>query len=135
MVMAYSNDGFGGVSRCMHQFVRGHVVRPQWREKERPVLVNSWEGLYFKLSRAKLVKLAKEAKAVGAELLVVDDGWFVGRSDDTRALGDWTEDKKKLPGGFPALAQDMKKIGIDLGVWVEPEMISEKSDLFGQHSD
>ena len=135
MVMAYSNDGFGGVSRCMHQFVRGHVVRPQWREKERPVLVNSWEGLYFKLSRAKLVKLAKEAKAVGAELLVVDDGWFVGRSDDTRALGDWKEDKKKLPGGFPALAQDMKKIGIDLGVWVEPEMISEKSDLFGQHSD
>ena len=135
MVLAYSDAGFGDVSRCMHRFVRYHVIRPQWREKERPVLVNSWEGLYFKLSRAKLVKLAKEAKAVGAELLVVDDGWFTGRSDDTRALGDWVEDKKKLPGGFPALAQDMKKIGIDLGVWVEPEMISEKSDLFGKHSD
>ena len=135
MVMAYSAEGFGGVSRCMHTFVRRHVVRPQWQDKERPVLVNSWEGLYFKLSRAKLVKLAKEAKAVGAELLVVDDGWFEGRSDDTRALGDWVEDKKKLPGGFAALAQDMKKIGIDLGVWVEPEMVSEKSRLFGDHSD
>ena len=135
MVMAYSAAGFGGLSRCMHQFVRRHVVRPQWQEKERPVLVNSWEGLYFKVSRAKLVKLAREAKAVGAELLVVDDGWFAGRNDDTRALGDWTEDKKKLPGGFAALAQDMKKIGIDLGVWVEPEMVSEKSQLFAEHSD
>lgn len=135
MVMAYSAAGFGGVSRCMHEFVRSHVVRPQWQGKERPVLVNSWEGLYFKLSRAKLVKLAKEAKAVGAELLVVDDGWFVGRSDDTQALGDWTEDKKKLPGGFAGLAADFKKIGIDLGVWVEPEMVSEKSQLFAAHSD
>ena len=134
-VLAYSAAGFGGLSRCMHQFVRRHVVRPQWQEKERPVLVNSWEGLYFKLSRAKLVKLAKEAVRVGAELLVVDDGWFVGRSDDTQALGDWVEDKKKLPGGFPALAQDFRKIGIDLGVWVEPEMVSEKSKLFAEHSD
>ena len=134
-VMAYSDRGFGGVSRCMHEFVRRHVVRPQWQDKERPVLVNSWEGLYFKLSRAKLVKLAREAKAVGAELLVVDDGWFTGRSDDTRALGDWVEDKKKLPGGFPALAQEFRKIGIDLGVWVEPEMVSEKSALFRDHSD
>ena len=134
-VLAYSAAGFGGLSRCMHEFVRRHVVRPQWQDRERPVLVNSWEGLYFKLSRAKLVKLAKEAKSVGAELLVVDDGWFVGRSDDTQALGDWVEDKKKLPGGFPALAQEMKKVGIDLGVWVEPEMVSEKSDLFRRHGD
>ena len=134
-VLAYSAAGFGGLSRCMHEFVRRHVIRPQWQDKERPVLVNSWEGLYFKLSRAKLVKLAKEAGSVGAELLVVDDGWFVGRNDDTQALGDWVEDKKKLPGGFPALAQDLKKIGIDLGVWVEPEMVSEKSQLFRQHSD
>lgn len=135
MVMAYSGAGFGGISRCMHEFVRHHVVRPQWQDKERPVLVNSWEGLYFKISRAKLLKLGREAKAIGAELLVVDDGWFVGRSDDTQALGDWTEDKKKLPGGFASLAQDMKKIGIGLGVWVEPEMVSEKSQLFRDHSD
>ena len=135
MVLAFSGEGFGGVSRAMHGFVRNHVVQPQWQNKERPVLVNSWEGLYFKISRAKLVKLAKEAKAVGAELLVVDDGWFVGRSDDTRALGDWTEDTKKLPGGFTALAEEFRKIGIGLGVWVEPEMISEKSQLFHDHSD
>jgi len=79
--------------------------------------------------------MAKEAAAVGIELLVVDDGWFVGRSDDTRALGDWTEDKKKLPGGFAGLAKDLKKIGVDLGVWVEPEMVSENSELFRKHSD
>ena len=134
-VLAFSDAGFGGVSRCMHTFVRDHVVRPQWQGKERPVLVNSWEALYFKINRAKLIKLAKEAKAVGAELLVVDDGWFVGRGDDTKALGDWTEDKKKLPNGFAGLAEDFRKIGIDLGVWVEPEMVSEKSQLFAAHSD
>jgi alpha-galactosidase len=99
------------------------------------VLVNSWEALYFKINRAKLCKLAKEAKSIGAELLVVDDGWFVGRSDDTRALGDWTEDTKKLPGGFKALAEAVKKQGIELGVWVEPEMVSEHSNLFSAHSD
>ena len=135
MVLAFSDAGFGGVSRCMHAFARRHVVRPQWQDKERPVLVNSWEALYFKINRTKLIKLAKDAKAIGAELLVVDDGWFVGRSDDTKALGDWTEDKKKLPGGFAGLSEDFKKIGIDLGVWVEPEMVSEKSQLFRDHSD
>ena len=134
-VVAYSDSGFTGVSICMHEFVKKHIVAPHWQNKERPVLVNSWEALYFKISRAKLLRLAKEAASVGIELLVVDDGWFVGRSDDTQALGDWTEDKKKLPGGFAGLAKDCKKLGVDLGVWVEPEMVSEKSELFRQHSD
>ena len=135
MVLSCSAEGFGGVSRCMHTFVRRHIVPQRWQGKERPVLVNSWEALYFNISRSKLVRLAREAKAVGAELMVVDDGWFVGRRDDTRALGDWTEEKKKLPGGFAALAADFRKIGIDLGVWVEPEMVSENSQLFRDHSD
>lgn len=134
-VMAWSDAGFGGVSRCMHVFVRDHIIRPHWREKERPVLVNSWEAFYFNINRAKLLKLGAEAKNIGAELLVVDDGWFVGRSDETKALGDWTEDKRKLPGGFAGLAQDLRKLDLDLGVWVEPEMVSEKSQLFRSHSD
>ena len=134
-VMRYSAAGFGGVSRCMHQFVRRHIIRPQWQNKVRPVLVNSWEGFYFKLNKSKLLRLAKEAAQLGVELLVVDDGWFKGRRDDTRALGDWTEDTKKLPGGFKALAEAVKKQGIELGAWVEPEMVSEHSDLFSAHSD
>lgn len=134
-VMVWSGEGFGGASRSMHEFVRRHIIRPEWREKERPVLVNSWEAFYFNINRAKLLKLGAEAKAIGAELLVVDDGWFVGRSDDTRALGDWTEDQRKLPGGFARLAADLRKMDLDLGVWVEPEMVSEKSRLFRDHSD
>ena len=134
-VVSYSDAGFTGASMCMHAFVKQHIVATQWQNKERPVLVNSWEALYFKISRAKLLRLAKEAASVGIELLVVDDGWFVGRGDDTQALGDWTEDKKKLPGGFAGLAKDCKKLGVELGVWVEPEMVSEKSELFRRHSD
>lgn len=134
-VVAYSDAGFTGVSCRMHTFVKEHIVAPQWQGRARPVLVNSWEALYFKINRAKLLRLAREAASVGIELLVVDDGWFVGRSGDTTALGDWTEDRKKLPGGFAGLAGDLKKIGVDLGVWVEPEMVSEKSELFRQHSD
>ncbi|MBP3493875.1 MAG: alpha-galactosidase [Oscillospiraceae bacterium] len=134
-VMAYSAEGFGGVSRCMHQFVRRHIIRPQWQDRERPVLVNSWEGFYFKLNKSKILRLAKEAGNLGVELLVVDDGWFRGRSDDRRALGDWTEDPRKLPGGFAALAAELKKLDVALGVWVEPEMVSENSDLFRSHSD
>jgi alpha-galactosidase len=134
-VMAYSPEGFGGVSRCMHPFVRRRIVRGYWQDRERPVLLNSWEALYFKVSARRVVQLARSARDIGAELLVLDDGWFQGRSDDSHALGDWTADSKKLPGGLAALAKDVNAQGLDFGLWVEPEMISEDSDLYRAHPD
>ncbi len=131
----YASDGFAGARQAMHRFVERALIAPAWQQAPRPIVVNSWESLYFRLSRAKLLQLGKEAAAIGAEVLVVDDGWFIGRKDDKRALGDWTEDEKKLPGGFPRLQADLKKLGIDLGVWVEPEMVSEESNLFRAHGD
>ena len=134
-VMSYSPDGFGGISRQMHPFVRRHIVRGYWQDRERPVLVNSWETIYFKVSHRRVVQLARSAKEIGAELLVLDDGWFTGRTDDSHALGDWTADKKKLPGGLTSLAKEVTALGIDFGLWVEPEMISENSQLFRAHPD
>jgi alpha-galactosidase len=134
-VMAFSSEGFGGISRAMHPFVQRHIVRGFWQDRERPVLVNSWEALYFKVSHRRVVQLARSARDIGAELLVMDDGWFTGRSDDSHALGDWTADKKKLPYGLKSLAREVTDLGIDFGLWVEPEMVSEQSELFRAHPD
>jgi alpha-galactosidase len=134
-VMTWSGEGFGGISRRMHPFVRRHIVRGRWRDRDRPVLVNSWEALYFKVSRQELLSLGRQARDIGAELLVVDDGWFTGRSDDTRALGDWTEDTKKLPGGLRELSRALARMDLALGLWVEPEMVSEDSELYRAHPD
>ena len=134
-VSVFSVSGFGGMSVQMHRFVRRHIVRGEWQYRERPVLVNSWEAMYFKVDRRKLLALGKEAKALGAELLVLDDGWFRGRKDDTAALGDWQEDTGKLPGGLGGLCKDVQALGLDFGLWMEPEMVSEKSDLFRDHPD
>ncbi len=134
-VMTYSAEGFTGMSHNMHRFVRKHIVRGQWRDKERPILLNSWEACYFDISESKLLRLAKAGKEEGIELFVMDDGWFKGRNDDKRALGDWEPDPKKLPGGLKSLADKVKRLGLDFGIWVEPEMINEDSDLFRAHPD
>ena len=131
----WSGEGFGGVSRNMHAFIRRHIVRGYWKERERPVLVNSWEAFYFNFNQKKLLSLAQEAKALGAELLVLDDGWFGRRNDDTSSLGDWTANPKKLPGGLGGLVKELNKLGLQAGIWVEPEMVSEDSDLYRAHPD
>ena len=133
--MAYSPEGFNGMSRNMHEFVRKHVVRGTWRDKVRPILINSWEANYFNFTQGSLLKLAKEAKDCGIELFVMDDGWFGERNDDHRSLGDWYENKKKLPGGIKELADKMNALGIMFGLWVEPEMVNEDSDLYRAHPD
>jgi alpha-galactosidase len=134
-VMAYSKEGFNGMSRNMHRFVRKHVVRGTWRDKERPILINSWEANYFNFTQGSLLSLAKEAKNCGIELFVMDDGWFGVRNDDHRSLGDWYENKKKLPGGLKELSQKINDLGMMFGVWVEPEMVNEDSDLYRAHPD
>lgn len=134
-VMTYSCEGFTAMSKNMHRFVREHIVRGVWKDKLRPVLLNSWEAAYFDINERKLLNLAKAGKEAGIELFVVDDGWFEGRSDDTQSLGDWTEDTKKLPGGLKRLGEKIKALGMDFGIWVEPEMVNVKSRLYEQHPD
>ncbi len=134
-VMTYTHEGFGGVSRQMHAFIRHHIVRGEWSRKPRPVLLNSWEAAYFDIDEEKLLRLAKAGKDVGIELFVVDDGWFGTRTDDTRSLGDWQENREKLPGGLAGLCEKVKALGLQFGIWVEPEMISVNSRLYEAHPD
>ena len=134
-VMTFSQHGFGGQSRNMHRFVKRHILRGEWADRERPILLNSWEASYFNISEGNLVSLAKAGKELGIELFVMDDGWFGDRSDDTRALGDWDPNPKKLPGGLKRLSKKITDLGIDFGIWVEPEMINVNSRLYAEHPD
>ncbi len=132
-VMAFSHEGYNGMSQCMHRFVREHIVRGEWKHKERPVLLNSWEAAYFDINEKKLLSLAKAGKEAGIELFVMDDGWFGERNDDSHSLGDWEVNPKKLPGGLAGLADKIKAMGLDFGIWVEPEMVNVSSRLYAEH--
>lgn len=134
-VMAYSHKGYNGMSQCMHRFVREHIVRGTWKHKTRPVLLNSWEASYFDISERKLLALAKAGAEAGIELFVMDDGWFGERKDDSRSLGDWDVNQKKLPGGLAGLCKKVKALGLDFGIWVEPEMVNVDSGLYQRHPD
>ena len=134
-VMSYSHEGYNGMSRHMHRFVREHIVRGKWKHKTRPILLNSWEASYFDINERKLLQLAKAGKEVGIELFVMDDGWFGSRDDDTQSLGDWEVNRKKLPDGVEGLARKVKDLGLDFGIWVEPEMVNVKSKLYEEHPD
>ena len=134
-VMSYSHKGYNGMSRHMHRFVREHIVRGEWKNKVRPILLNSWETSYFDINERKLLQLAKAGKDVGIELFVMDDGWFGTRGDDTQSLGDWEVNRKKLPDGLDGLARKVRELGLDFGIWVEPEMVNVKSRLYETHPD
>jgi len=134
-VCIYSDLGYGGMSEKMHIFVREHVVRGNYKKKERPVLLNSWEASYFKFDEKSLLKLAKKAAEVGVELFVMDDGWFGKRNDDTTSLGDWEVNKEKLPGGLKRLSKKVNDLGMKFGIWVEPEMVNADSNLYREHPE
>lgn len=134
-VLSFSSKGQMGLSRNMHEFIRKHIVRGEWQWKERPILINSWEATYFDFTESKLMKLAKSAKEVGIELFVLDDGWFGNRNDDTSSLGDWNVNMKKLPNGLKGFADKLKKIDMQFGIWVEPEMVSSNSELYRKHPE
>lgn len=134
-VMTYSDHGYSAMSVQMQHFVREHIVRGEWKKKARPVLLNSWEAAYFKIDENKLLRLAKAAKEAGMELFVMDDGWFGERNDDKSSLGDWTVNTKKLSGGLEGLVEKVNALGLDFGIWVEPEMVNVNSDLYRTHPD
>ena len=134
-VLAYSATGLGCLSRTLHKLYRTHLCRGRYRDAERPVLVNNWEATYFNFNEEKLFALTDEAKKLGIELLVLDDGWFGHRDDDNSSLGDWFVDKRKLPNGIKSVADYVDQQGMRFGLWFEPEMISVKSELYEAHPD
>lgn len=134
-VLTYSTKGIGGMSRNFHNLYRNHLIRGAYASKKRPVLINNWEATYFDFNTDKLLSIAREASKLGIEMLVVDDGWFGNRNDDSNSLGDWFVNEDKLPGGLPYLVDEVNKLGMKFGIWMEPEMVSPDSDLYRAHSD
>lgn len=135
MVMVYSDQGMGEMSRIFHKLYMSHLVRGKWRDVKRPILINSWEAAYFDFDDDKLVAFAEEASKLGIEMLVMDDGWFGHRNQDNSSLGDWYVNENKLKGGIGSLIQRVNATGLKFGIWYEPEMISPDSDLFRAHPD
>ena len=135
VVMVYSDEGIGGMSRSFHDLYRKHLIRSKYKDTKRPILINNWEATYFDFDTDKLLGIAKEAASLGIEMLVMDDGWFGTRSDDNCALGDWVVNEEKIKGGLKQLVEEVNKLGMKFGIWFEPEMISPDSDLYRAHPD
>ncbi|NMP38486.1 MAG: alpha-galactosidase [Clostridiales bacterium] len=135
VVMVYSHNGIGEMSRVFHRLYRKNLIRGKWRDAVRPLLINSWEAAYFDFDSDKLVSFASQAKKLGIDMLVMDDGWFGHRDNDTSSLGDWYVNENKLSGGLGSLVERVNALGMKFGIWYEPEMISPDSDLYRAHPD
>ncbi|WLR48976.1 alpha-galactosidase [Halobacillus litoralis] len=135
VILTYTENGLNEMSQTFHDLHRKHLIAPRWMEKDRPILINNWEATYFDFNEEKLDRFTDEARDLGVELFVLDDGWFGKRNDDTTSLGDWFVDPKKLPNGIGTLAKKVKDKGLQFGLWFEPEMISPESELMQQHPE
>lgn len=135
VVMVYSDDGIGGMSRTYHRLYRSRLARGRWRDRPRPILLNNWEGTYFDFNEEIILKMAQEAANVGVELFVLDDGWFGARNDDRRGLGDWYCNLEKIPSGIGGLSRKIREMGLRFGLWFELEMVNKDSDLYREHPD
>ena len=134
-VMTYSNTGLNGMMENMHGFVNEHIVRGEHKGADRPIVLNNWEATFFNFNRSKILALARSAKKLGVEMFVLDDGWFGKRNSDLAGLGDWVENRKKLPGGIKYIASKVNKMGMKFGLWFEPECVNPDSDLYRAHPD
>ncbi len=135
VLTVFSTEGLGGMSRSLHRLFMNHLMRSQWTHKKRPLLINSWEAAVFDFDDNLLVDFAREAKKLGVDMLVMDDGWFGTRNDDTQALGDWQVNENKLKGGIKSLIERVNAEGLSFGIWYEPEMVNPNSDLYRAHPD
>lgn len=135
VVLTYSADGLGTMTRNFHDFYRNHLIRSKYRNQKRPVLINNWEATYFDFNTEKLLDIARTAAKHGIEMLVMDDGWFGHRNDDSTSLGDWFVNEEKITGGLKYLVDEVNKLGLKFGIWMEPEMISPDSKLYKEHPD
>ena len=134
-VYVYSEDGLNGMSQAFHTLFNRHLVRGKYRMKERPILINNWEATYFDFDEEKIVRIAETAEQAGIELFVLDDGWFGNRNDDHRGLGDWYVNLQKLPHGISGLSQRIHSLGMQFGLWIEPEMVNRDSNLYRTHPE
>lgn len=134
-VLSYSSEGFSTLSNQFHALFQNNLCRGYYKNRRRPILINNWEATYFNFTEEKLLRIAEDAAKVGIELLVMDDGWFGNRNDDCASLGDWIVNRRKLPSGLDGLCKRINGLGMKLGIWFEPEMISENSELFKKHAD
>ena len=134
-ILSYSAEGFNGLSRNFHRVIRSNVIDSRWQEALRPVLLNSWEAAYFNFNADKILAFARSARDLGMEMLVLDDGWFGKRDDDNSGLGDWKVNEAKLGCSMAELSERIHALGLKFGLWFEPEMINEDSDLFRAHPD
>ena len=135
VVMVHSDEGLGKMSRTFHDLYRENLIRGEYKDKRRPILINNWEATYFNFDTEKLISIAREASKLGIEMLVMDDGWFGHRDSDNSSLGDWFVYEKKLQGGLKYLVDEVNKLGMKFGIWFEPEMISPDSELYKAHPD
>lgn len=134
-ILAYSAEGFGRLSHLYHQCIREHICRGSYKNQVRPVLVNSWEAAYFDFTGETICRLAEDAAELGIDMVVMDDGWFGKRDDDNSGLGDWYVNEEKLDCSLGELIEKINRIGVKFGIWIEPEMVSEDSDLYRNHPD
>ena len=135
MALVYSDEGLGKMTRTWHDVFRNHLIEKRWLTQDRPVLVNNWEATMMTFDTDVLIGFAKAAKEAGIDMLVMDDGWFGHRDDDTSSLGDWFVNENKLKGGLKKLVDAVNGMGLKFGLWVEPEMVCEDSELFRAHPD
>ncbi|MCL2820619.1 MAG: alpha-galactosidase [Oscillospiraceae bacterium] len=134
-ILSCSDKGLNGLSHNFHDFINNHIIRSDWKNKERPVVINNWEAYFFDFNRDKLLSLARRAKLIGVEMFVLDDGWFGKRDNDKAGLGDYHVNTKKLPGGLEDFSAAIHKLGMKFGLWFEPEMVNEDSDLYRAHPE
>ena len=135
VILSYSSEGMNRLSQNLHHCIRQHICRGKYKEEIRPILINSWEAAYFDFTGDTIYELAKAAKEVNIDMLVMDDGWFGKRGDDNSGLGDWFVNEKKLGGTLGNLIKRINDLGVKFGIWIEPEMVSEDSDLYRKHPD
>lgn len=135
VVLTYSDTGYEGMTHNLHDLYRSYLIRSPYKDKKRPILINNWEATYFDFDTEKLLAIARQASKLGIEMLVMDDGWFGHRNDDTSSLGDWYVNEEKLKGGLKYLVDEVNKLGMKFGIWFEPEMISPDSKLYREHPD
>lgn len=134
-ITVYTCDGLNALSQALHTLLRTRLARGYWRDRPRPILLNSWESTYMQFDEAKLLPIASKAHELGIDLFVLDDGWFGHRDNATSSLGDWVADRRKLPDGIEGLASKINALGMQFGLWFEPEMISKDSHLYRAHPD
>lgn len=134
-VLVYSPDGLTGMSHIYNNLYGKRLCRGKYRDKVRPILINNWEATYFDFNETKIKEIAKDASNLGIELFVLDDGWFGKRDDDTSSLGDWFVNEEKIKDGLGKLSKEINEMGLQFGLWFEPEMVSPKSELYKKHPD